>query len=251
MEGLWKSPMTSPIECFFCGEPLSPWISSPIDPKTKKMTAYGSAAICVKCDIAAITPQPSAAEIPQFYKLDNYYTRGRDHFEEVKLTMADRVLGKLAWHFDRGYQNWLEDIQFRFSRPGSVCDLGCGSGGYLLGLIEYGWTATGVEPDPVARVLLSSRGVDVYDGTAEMLPKAISDNRFDLVIATHVLEHCLNPTLAIENASGLLKPGGYLLVEVPNKDCVHFETFGAGSECYDAPRHLFFFGPSSLRRLVV
>jgi SAM-dependent methyltransferase len=32
----------------------------------------------------------------------------------------------------------------------------------------------------------------------------------------HVLEHLPYPNLAMEKISGLLKPGGYLLIEVPN-----------------------------------
>jgi 2-polyprenyl-3-methyl-5-hydroxy-6-metoxy-1,4-benzoquinol methylase len=206
--------------------------------------------LCEACDIASVVPRPSPAELADFYRLDNYYTQGEGHFEKVRNTSADKVLVKLAWLLDRGSEISVDNIVSKFSGPASVCDLGCGSGKFLTGLKDRGWSATGVEPDPAAQSFLSDRGLDVHRGTAEHPPEAIRGRQFDLVIMTHVLEHCLNPDAALNNAAGLIKPGGLLLLEVPNKDCVHFRTFGAGSECYDAPRHLFFFGPDGLRRLV-
>jgi len=238
------------MNCLFCGRLMSAWVSSPIDPKTRRPTRYGSAEMCPSCDIGSIVPQPTPDEVPDFYTLDNYYTQGSSHFEKVAPTLADRILTKLAWQIDHGAPVDLDKITSRFTRPGSVCDLGCGNGDYLIGLKGRGWAPTGVEPDPAARTLLAARGVDSYPGTAEQLPAAITGSRFDLVILTHVLEHCLDPRLALHNAASLLKQGGLLLVEVPNKDCAHFDMLGAGSECYDAPRHLFFFGPVGLRRQI-
>jgi len=90
---------------------------------------------------------------------------------------------------------------------------------------------------------------DIFPGTAERLPSEIMARRFDLVIMTHVLEHCRDPLLGLRNAAAILRRGGLLWLEVPNKDCVHFRMFGAASECYDAPRHLHFFGPNGLAAL--
>ena len=57
---------------------------------------------------------------------------------------------------------------------------------------------------------------------------------------THVLEHCVNPITALENASRLIKPGGYLLLKVPNKDAktvFHIlEHSGLNQSATDAPR---------------
>jgi SAM-dependent methyltransferase len=115
-------------------------------------------------------------------------------------------------------------------------------------LAQRGWSIVGVEPDPKA--ISQANGLTIYSGTAEEIPHSIQDDRFDLVIMSHTLEHCLDPVAAVRNAAALLKPEGRLLIEVPNKNCVHFRTFGPASECFDVPRHLFFFGPCSLRRLV-
>jgi SAM-dependent methyltransferase len=237
-------------KCPFCGTATQPWIKCPIDPKTGKSTRFANAALCPTCDIGAIDPMPKAEEISAFYDLETYYTHGKGHFEDAPNTIADRVLTKLAWLFDHGVTLSVEKVVSRFGGKGSVCDLGCGTGDYLIGLASHGWDVTGVEPDAKARAFVRSRGFDAYDGTAELIPDAIKDIRFDLVIMTHVLEHCRSPAVALANAVGLLKPGGRLLLEVPNKDCFHFRTFGGGSECYDAPRHLFFFGKIGLRNLL-
>src|SRR5262245_21758111 len=136
-----------PCVCLFCGRPTVPWLASPVDPKTGRTTPYGSAMICNVCGIGAVHPHPSAAEIQTFYDLDNYYTHNRSHFKKATATIADRILVKLAWQLDRGHQVNLDKILDKLSSPGSVCDLGCGSGEFLIGLMENGWSAKGVEPD--------------------------------------------------------------------------------------------------------
>lgn len=238
------------MSCLFCGGAVTPWMSSPVDPKSGKKTPYGSMMICASCDVASVYPRPSPGEVVNFYKLDRYYTHGRSHFEQVSATARDRVLTKLAWMLDRGQKVTIDLMLSKFDRPGSVCDIGCGSGQWLTKFIEHGWCATGVEPDPDSTDQLYDRGLDVHAGTAEALPAAIVGRQFDLVIMSHVLEHCLDPAAALDGAVRLLKPGALLLVEVPNKDCIHFKTFGVGSECYDAPRHLSFFGPAGLKGIV-
>jgi SAM-dependent methyltransferase len=250
MHGVSVTGTGQPILCPICHGPSSLWISCPIDPKTGHRTFYGSAFICSACDVAAIYPLPSKTVIPQFYQLEKYYTHGESHFQEVNTTIIDRVLVKLAWLLDHGSEISADGIIEKFTQPGRACDLGCGSAMLLHQLYSVGWQVVGVEPDPKARLAASKKGIDVYDGTAEELPNEIVEKRYDLVILRHTLEHCLEPVTALNNAATLLRPGGYLLLEVPNKDCIHFRTFGGSSECYDAPRHLFFFGPAGLRKLV-
>lgn len=231
------------MNCRFCGGHRLPWICCPIDQKTGKSTDYGDAFLCSACDIAAIEPLPSEQEIPGFYTLDSYYTQGASHFIKARTTLADRALTKLAWWLD-GTTPLSPD---QFQGRGAVCDLGCGNGACLKEFVRLGWTVAGVEPDDKARSMIDLP--DIFPGTAERLPNEIMARRFDLVIMTYVLEHCRDPLLALRNAAAILRRGSLLWLEVPNKDCAHFRMFGAASECYDAPRHLHFFGPNGLAAL--
>ncbi len=66
----------------------------------------------------------------------------------------------------------------------------------------------------------------------------------------HVLEHLPDPAAAIARAAELLRPGGRLLVSVPNVDSLQARLGGERWFHLDLPRHLFHFGPRSLSAMV-
>ena len=61
------------------------------------------------------------------------------------------------------------------------------------------------------------RGWDVEDGDAHELA-GIGDTTFDFVYSSHILEHLENPARALQNWWRVLKPGGYLILYVPERD---------------------------------
>ena len=102
-------------------------------------------------------------------------------------------------------------------RPvGHVLDVGCGAGAVAPGLRTAGATRiTGVEPEPgpaaTARAVLD---VVVEDSIED----ALADLRgpFDTVLCLDVLEHLADPAGVLRSLHGLVRPGGYLQVSVPN-----------------------------------
>ncbi len=237
-------------QCRICASDVKPWIQAPIDPKSGKPTRFGDTWLCEKCDIGMVLPVCSADELRQFYNLEKYYTQSGSHFIAKPDSFLDRVLTKAAWWLDQGEQLGPEQINARFPSPGSVCDIGCGEGHLLSGLQALGWRVCGIEPDPVAKSHGEQAAFRIFNGTAEKIPMDLPEGTFDLVVMSHVLEHCMTPQLAISNAYKLLRPGGLFMIEVPNKDALHFRMFRAASDCYDIPRHQYFFGLNALNRML-
>jgi ubiquinone/menaquinone biosynthesis C-methylase UbiE len=58
---------------------------------------------------------------------------------------------------------------------------------------------------------------DLPDGDAMLMANA-SDNTYDCVHSSHCLEHMVDPVLALENWIRIAKPGGYIVVLVPEED---------------------------------
>lgn len=58
---------------------------------------------------------------------------------------------------------------------------------------------------------------DREDGDAQYM-EAVADNAFDFVVSSHCLEHLEDPYLGIANWFRIIKPGGYLVVTVPEED---------------------------------
>jgi hypothetical protein len=66
---------------------------------------------------------------------------------------------------------------------------------------------------------------------------------------SHVLEHCLDPRLAVSNAAGLLAERGLLVVETPNNGAEGLQQAGVLRPPLDVPRHLNFFTNRSLQSI--
>lgn len=65
--------------------------------------------------------------------------------------------------------------------------------------------------------MTSVREWDVKDGDAMMMA-TIPDNTYDFAHSSHCLEHVVNPAAALHNWLRIVKPGGYVIVTVPDED---------------------------------
>lgn len=130
---------------------------------------------------------------------------------------------------------------------GRVLDVGSGTGAFVAQLRKSGWQADGLEPDPIARrVAQDDFGVALL-GIDQLfsLPPA----SFDAITLWHVLEHVHDLNGYLRQFHRLLKPGGSLLIALPNHTSWDSAYFGKWWAAYDVPRHLYHFSPRSIQHL--
>ncbi len=227
-----------------------PWTNITFDVKSGEDTPFGNLVWCPDCHRGFTTRMPTDAEIAQHYDLESYYTQGNSsHMPDVKPTLADRILTKLAWTFDDPPAPLPDTIAEKCPNKGRLLDIGCGKGALMADAKARGFEVAGVEPDPAARQAAAKDGMIASDGTAEHLPPEITGETFDVVTTTHVLEHCISPRKALENARKCLRRDGTLYCEVPNCGALYFQRNVQISEMLDVPRHLHFFTKDSLQML--
>jgi SAM-dependent methyltransferase len=77
-----------------------------------------------------------------------------------------------------------------------------------------------------------------------------TDADLDAVVMWHVLEHLDDPRAALRRVHGWLRPGGLLLVGVPNLDSWQRALAGERWLHYDVPRHRMHFTPAGLGALL-
>ena len=109
-----------------------------------------------------------------------------------------------------------------------VLDVGCSHGGAMIALAEQGAEAVGVEIDPrrseVGLQRLKELGFQVEWHTGDICDPALVRRlgQFDLVVCQDVLEHVMDPGVAIRHLCSLLRPGGTVYFAVPNKYSAEF-----------------------------
>ncbi len=195
----------------------------------------GSSTAC-SCGHGRVHPRPDRELIAQFYPSSYYGVTGAKFVPLIEALV--RLVG--ARHV-RALSRGL--------RPGArVLDVGCGRGVLLSGLARRGFeahgfemsasAAAGVDPRAVVRV-----GKSLHDAE---YPSAY----FDQVIIWHVLEQLPDPRETLEEIRRILKPGGRLVVAVPNYSSLQARCSGANWFHLDPPRHLFHFPAEGLRQLL-
>ena len=148
-------------------------------------------------------------------------------------------------HFDRVRLRRLGP-----SRPGAVLlDVGAGRGRFVAAARAAGWDARGLEP--------SARGVGaaaaVYGVTLEQAgieDAEVAPGSVDVISLWHVLEHLDDPAAALRRVHGWLKPGGVLLVGVPNLASLQARLGGSRWYHLDLPRHRVHLTPAGLATLL-
>ena len=81
----------------------------------------------------------------------------------------------------------------------------------------------GGAPDPLSNfvqifsLMKSVRVWDLEDGDGQYL-KTIDNDQYDFLHSSHCLEHMVDPYVALENWIRVVKPGGHLIITIPDED---------------------------------
>ena len=134
-----------------------------------------------------------------------------------------------------------------FIEPGfSVLDVGSSTGNFLRSLLQMrpAWKLdlVGIEPDSEHRAFAGSRagtgGATFYESLYE---DDIGAVRYNIITAFHTLEHMSDPVALLTTLRGMLAPGGWLVIEVPNHDDALVAWSGGYKDFYYHPAHAHYF----------
>jgi len=191
---------------------------------------------CRECDLTQINP------LPHFDLVD------RHRFSTPHAIDLDEA-GIEALIEDRRRVARIISEQHDFDRyrqTGRLLDVSCGLGIALAWLRdERGWDVRGVEPARELVEFASDRfGLEVANGIVQDLPDA--PGSFDVIMIDSSLQCVFDPLETLMACHRLLREGGCLFVQVPNRD-------GLGTEWLDQNvhwGHWFFYTPATLLRIL-
>jgi 2-polyprenyl-3-methyl-5-hydroxy-6-metoxy-1,4-benzoquinol methylase len=218
---------------------------------------------CTRCDLVLTNPRPVLESLGYFYPSDyspyeadelqrsNWWLRLLERsalrsyhgYPKQPAGLLTRLLGSLALRKFRSRRKRHE--WFAYRQGGNLLDVGCGGGVFLERMRDFGWKVCGLElAADVARRVEQRTGITIHVGTLPHLN--LAPQSFDAVTMWHVLEHVPNPRQLLASAAELLRPGGLLVIEVPNIDSETFEQFGNNWFGLELPRHFQHFNPKTL-----
>jgi len=150
------------------------------------------------------------------------------------------------------FQEYLEHVAHRrlalIERtvpPGRLLDVGCGTGEVLAVARDRGWEVQGAEPvEDSATFAARERGLDVRAALLE--ESGLPQRSYDVVSAFHVLEHMTDGLDFLRSIARWARPGGYVVIEVPNFGSIHRRAFGGGWPGLRPLEHVAHYTPVTL-----
>lgn len=209
--------------------------------------------LCDKCGSMQLLDPP--ADFSKYYPNADYYsfklemkTLKRNFFTAVQasyiLYRKNKLLGGLAcigYKIPEFYY-WMMNTGVQFTD--AILDVGCGNGSLLTRLFKMGFSnLTGI--DPFINNNHDYGAIKIYKNEIFDL-----DQKFDLIMMHHSLEHMFDPIRALKKAWQLLNPEKHLLVRIPimgNYGWQKYKDYWCG---IDAPRHTFIPSEKGMRILI-
>jgi len=190
------------VPCF-CGNANGVLLAS-----RERLGLYYPFVACERCGILRASPRMTAASYSQFYDSEYWPLQILVDHE------SDWYFGKKLEEGERIRDYVLEHLSSR-EQPKVVFEIGCDTGMKLVPWRKLGCEVSGTDCNlrrvERGRELTGITGLYV-GGVEQLIEKG---QKADLVILSHVLEHFLDLSTALQEVRKILNPAGYVYVALP------------------------------------
>jgi 2-polyprenyl-3-methyl-5-hydroxy-6-metoxy-1,4-benzoquinol methylase len=194
---------------------------------------------CSACGLGVLDPRPDPLELSALYR-ESYFA---SHYEDALEPGSPGMQRRISQEAHR--------IRFfgKFKRNGLVLDIGCGRGYFLHACRIRGYDVVGldVSEDAAASVWNTLR---IPIKTGRLRDELFAAESIDVITMWHALEHTEDPGRYLIQAWRWLRPGGLLVVDVPNHEGTDARKKWDRWEDWDLPYHLYHFTPATLGAMI-
>lgn len=159
-------------------------------------------------------------------------------------SFADRLEGELSTAPD--YRKFKEFAAYL--KPGSLLEIGPGTGAFLAAARERGFAVSGVELSPFHRDYIRRHWN--LETLAEPLEESLpGEDLYDNVASFNCIEHVLRPKDHFQAVHRVLKPGGRFVIGTANSDSLCARLVGKWWAMYKQPDHVNIMSARSFKAL--
>lgn len=195
---------------------------------------------CAQCKIIRQNPRLKWESLKLYYSVDYSPYESIIDRERSRFKRADRAYGM---------QKRLKAIE-RFKNGGRLLDVGCGTGVFLAEAKKNPhWEVSGVEPNLMAADYARNElEIPIFPERFSDAP--LPESCYDVITMWNVLEHLDHPVQDLRRAVEILRPGGMLVICIPNLESIGAKIFGPAWAGWDLPRHLYLFPQHQLKTVL-
>ena len=176
---------------------------------------------CDNCKYIRLDPIPT--DLAKYYP-DQYYELPETYEELNKMAELS--------------QQWKIDTVLQFKSNGRLLEIGPAFGMFAFLAKRSGFEVTGIEMDhKCCEFLRGTIGISVVED-ADTVSALATQQPFDVIVLWQVFEHLPDPWSALAAIAERLKPGGVLILDMPNPDAFQFKVLGRRWVHLDPPRHV-------------
>lgn len=189
---------------------------------------------CCDCGLMWVDPLPTRDEVEARYR--TAYSSG----EYAPFAEAHDARSLISQH--------RLDRVLELSRPGRWLDVGCSTGSFVAAALGAGCAAEGLDISREAVEIARAAGLLAHHGRVEDFEPT---QPYDAVTAFDVLEHSAEPRAFVKRLRGWLRPGGQLMLTLPDVSSIYPRFLMGRHWFYYWPdEHLFYFDPDTVTRLL-
>lgn len=191
---------------------------------------------CEKCSMHYLYPRLTETAMRRFYEQDNYFEGGESGYSDTSYSDQEKAL-KFT------FKRLMENLHKRGLTGGSLLEVGCGYGYLLDEAKDYFPHRVGTDFSPEGVRQSSGKADKVYEGGVEQLP---ADEKFDCIIATHVIEHVYQPLDFVSKLIAHAKPGATVVLAAPDMGGMLRKAMGRRWASFKVPEHVLYFDSKTL-----
>lgn len=222
--------------CLFCGGTPLRFLYQLADQNDARIVS------CDECDLVQLEKLPTSAELAALYS-DGY-------FEEVGGNTGYEDYASQEKEYLATFRDDVRRI-LDFADKGSVLDIGCGYGYFIREALAAGLDAYGTDLSSEGIRVASKHAPDrVFRGAIDTIEE-LADRRFDVIFASHLIEHILDPRSLLDSLIPHMNDRGLLVLVTPNIESWLARISGRRWVSFKIPEHVAYYSPKTIERLLV